>query len=574
MTTRSTYERNASDPFGGLRVRLVVVAALAAALGGVVVVVAERERLLGEAAARAEALLSEAAPPLRPGEWVLESDGEGGHRAVSGVVPEHAVEPALALAGSQALRHRTGRVLRSPAGGGMIVVRSDGRSLVAGSPVLGLGAAVRLAGLVAVLSGAGFALGGVWLTGRTRRAVRRAARRLGAAVTRVGKTERPRDLPQDGPREFVRLVSALESTLGSLTERVSLLATQRSEAKAILRSMPGAVIALDLDQRVMNTNRVAERLLNLDPDAVRGRLLQEAVRQPALLRFADSSTGAADLRSDEFALRGAPERIVAASSRPLLDAEGSLAGVVIVLQDVTRLRKLESLRRDFASNASHELRTPVTNILGYIETLDECAEADAEDRARFIAIIRRNAERLSAIIEDMLELARLETPDSGGLRGLAYTDARELLEDVAGSFGPDVERKRITIEIVCEKGAAAELNRGLVTQAIGNLLANAIRYSPEGTTIRLGGASLEEQGQVQFSVEDEGPGIPEEHLSRLFERFYRVDPARSREMGGTGLGLAIAKHVAILHGGEIGVTSEVGQGSRFWVRIPRRPEAR
>ncbi len=450
---------------------------------------------------------------------------------------------------------------------------------VGGGAAVGVAAAVGGDGTMSALrlgalGGGVFAIGGLWATGSARRRLRSTAGKLGAAVSRAGKTERMRDLPRSGASELERLERALETALGSLTDRVSLLSAQRSEAKAILRSMPGAVIALDLDQRVMNTNRVAERLLHLDPDAVRGRLLAEAVRQPALLEFANASAGSADLRSDEFALRGTPERLVSASSRPLLDAEGALAGLVIVLQDVTRLRKLERLRRDFAANASHELRTPVTNILGYVETLDECAEADAEERARFIGIIRRNAERLAAIIEDMLELARLETPGAGAHLRLEETAGREVLEDVRATFGPDLERKRIGLVIECEDDVGGEINRSLMVQALGNLTANAIRYSPDKTTIRLTATHDENRSQIEFAVEDEGPGIAEEHLSRLFERFYRVDPARSREMGGTGLGLAIAKHVAILHGGEIGVTSEVGRGSRFWVRVPTRAGGR
>ncbi len=284
------------------------------------------------------------------------------------------------------------------------------------------------------------------------------------------------------------------------------------------------------------------------------------------------SVGANDLRTDEFALRGVVDRVVAASSRPLLDVDKDIVGVVVVLQDVTRLRKLENMRRDFASNASHELRTPVTNILGYIETLAECDDMAAEERARFIGVIRRNTERLAAIIEDMLELARLESPESAGLTLDDPVLATELCEDLRAGIAPELERLGTRLEIDCDPTLRVEVNRGLMVQAIGNLLANAARYSPAGTVVRLSVATRPTEGgsEVEFGVADEGPGIPEEHLPRLFERFYRVDPARSREMGGTGLGLAIAKHVAMLHGGEIGVTSVLGSGSMFWIRIPRK----
>lgn len=555
--------------------RLAVASVLAAVGAGSVGILVQRDRLLSDASERASELLASAPSAHAPGEWLVEYDGDEA-RVLFGAPGETALDAAGALAAAQSLGASAarGRVVRAAGEGGLTALRSDGASRVAGAPVVGLRAVTQTGVLIAALAGGGFVLCAVWASGLARRAVHRSARRLGGAVARVGRSERFRAMPGDVPREFERLTRDLNRTLGSLVDRVTQLASQRSEAKAILRSMPGAVIALDLAQRIMNTNRVAERLLNLDPDAVRGRLLQEAVRHPRLMRFAEKSIGAADLRRDEFPLRGTPERIVSASSRPLLDADGSMAGVVIVLQDVTRLRKLESMRRDFASNASHELRTPVTNILGYIETLDECADADVQERSRFIAIIRRNAKRLAAIIEDMLELARLETPESGGLRGVERAQVRGLLEEVASGFAPDLERKRIRVSLDCPEEIEADINSGLLMQAMGNLLANAIRYSPESTMITLSGEFDESRQSVLLAVRDEGAGIPEEHLSRLFERFYRVDPARSRELGGTGLGLAIAKHVAILHGGEIGVTSEVGLGSRFWISVPRVAERR
>lgn len=576
--------------FVGLLRQLLVAIVLICAIAAAVRIGAERERLVGEAAGAAQAAASRLAADI---------DSSVPHDQLYAVFDED-INP-VRLSGDDAFSReaaRTAALLRADgqagqvhrwkptgAAGEMIVIHAmralgpeDGglRTVVVGEPVRGMNAAARRIAIESLVLTLALALSAAWLVVRARATHRRAARRLSSTVSRIGRSERFRDLPEPPAAELDRLTRAISRTLDALTERIDNLTGQRAEAKAILRSMPGAVIALDLEQRVVNTNRVAERVLDLDPDATRGRLLHEVVRQPALLEFAGDSAGATDLRTGEFTLRGVTDRIVSALSRPLLSADGELVGVVIVLQDVTRLRKLENLRRDFAANASHELRTPVTNILGYIETLQECHDAAPEERANFIAIIRRNAERLAAIIEDMLELARLESPDSSGLRGLELTPLREMLEEVAGAFTPDLERKRIAIEVLAPENLSAELNRGLMSQAISNLVANAIRYSPEGTTIRLECQRFDAAGvgpQVEFAVADQGPGIAEEHLSRLFERFYRVDPARSRELGGTGLGLAIAKHVAMLHGGEIGVTSEPGRGSRFWIRTPQRASA-
>jgi two-component system phosphate regulon sensor histidine kinase PhoR len=576
--------------FVGLLRQLLVAIVLICAIAAAVRIGAERERLVGEAAGAAQAAASRLAADI---------DSSVPHDQLHAVFDED-INP-VRLSGDDAFSReaaRTAALLRADgqagqvhrwkptgAAGEMIVIHAmralgpeDGglRTVVVGEPVRGMDAAARRIAIESLVLTLALALSAAWLVVRARATHRRAARRLSSTVSRIGRSERFRDLPEPPAAELDRLTRAISRTLDALTERIDNLTGQRAEAKAILRSMPGAVIALDLEQRVVNTNRVAERVLDLDPDATRGRLLHEVVRQPALLEFAGDSAGATDLRTGEFTLRGVTDRIVSALSRPLLSADGELVGVVIVLQDVTRLRKLENLRRDFAANASHELRTPVTNILGYIETLQECHDAAPEERANFIAIIRRNAERLAAIIEDMLELARLESPDSSGLRGLELTPLREMLEEVAGAFTPDLERKRIAIEVLAPENLSAELNRGLMSQAISNLVANAIRYSPEGTTIRLECQRFDAAGvgpQVEFAVADQGPGIAEEHLSRLFERFYRVDPARSRELGGTGLGLAIAKHVAMLHGGEIGVTSEPGRGSRFWIRTPQRASA-
>jgi len=234
-----------------------------------------------------------------------------------------------------------------------------------------------------------------------------------------------------------------------------------------------------------------------------------------------------------------------------------------------QLERMETFRSDFVANVSHELRTPVTSIRGFVETLLDGARDNPEDLDRFLKIIARQSQRLSAIIEDLLTLSRLESEPVGQI--LQFDDCllRELLNSVRELTQPHAEDKGIRLQLSCPQELKVRVDRALLIQALINLVENAIKYSPGGTRIRLGATAV--RGRIRIDVSDEGPGIAPEHLPRLFERFYRVDKARSRELGGTGLGLAIVKHVAGAHEGSVSVTSEVGRGSTFCIEIPALP---
>ena len=234
-----------------------------------------------------------------------------------------------------------------------------------------------------------------------------------------------------------------------------------------------------------------------------------------------------------------------------------------MLNDITRLKRLERVRKDFVANVSHELRTPITLIKGFAETL-ESVDDPAEAR-HFLGIVKRHADRMSAIIEDLLSLARLEGPEQGTMQ-TARVDASRLLDHAVESLGKAPQNKAVSISITCEAGLAVRANEGLLEQALVNLLDNAVKYGPRGATVRA--EVVSDAGFARFSIIDEGPGIPARDLGRLFERFYRVDRARSRELGGTGLGLAIVRHIARAHGGDASVTSREGSGSSFIIRIP------
>jgi two-component system phosphate regulon sensor histidine kinase PhoR len=235
---------------------------------------------------------------------------------------------------------------------------------------------------------------------------------------------------------------------------------------------------------------------------------------------------------------------------------------VCVLRDSTEIARVERTRRDFIANVSHELRTPLTSLLGYTETLmDESTDAKARD---FLEIIRRNAQRMSRLTEDLLTLARVESGEDR-LQPAAVS-TRDLLRDAQASFGEVAKNRGLTIEIAESPEIQVFADKDAIHQVFANLIDNALKYASGSKKIEIG--AKERSGNVEFYVRDFGSGIPSEHLSRLFERFYRVDKARSREAGGTGLGLAIVKHIVLNHGGQAGVTSELGHGSVFWFRLP------
>jgi len=245
---------------------------------------------------------------------------------------------------------------------------------------------------------------------------------------------------------------------------------------------------------------------------------------------------------------------------------GLSIGAVIVLNDVSRLRQLENIRRDFAANVSHELKTPITSIKGFVETLLDGAMRDAADAERFLRIIARQADRLNAIIEDLLSLSRIEKEADAADIALAVVAMRELLDTARHDCDLQATERHVRISLECDSHARVRANADLLGQAVTNLLDNAIKYSEPGGEVRL--SARNGDGEVLIEVRDQGCGIAEEHLSRLFERFYRVDRARSRKLGGTGLGLAIVKHIVLAHRGQVTVASQPGQGSTFTIHLP------
>ncbi len=431
--------------------------------------------------------------------------------------------------------------------------------------------------IVLMAGGSAFAVSGAALWWMSRghagdvAALRAAESRV--AATGAGAVSEEERVRAARPRsmELASVATGLNDALDRLYRDIDGLRAQSEQQEAILQSMDGGVIALDLEQRVIRLNRAAERLLGLTGRPVRGRLIQEAVRQPDLNRFISFAMADPSIQDDEFALVGRQPITVRAACGPLRDADGQRVGLLVVLADVTELRRLETVRTDFAANVSHELRTPITNIKGYLETLLETGMDDQEQALRFLKTIHRNAERLGAIVEDMLTLTRLERPEAGEALVVSSTPVTEIVESVMAQAMPEALAKQITLDSDVPEPLRAMVNSQLVEQAVSNLVSNAIKYSPEGSRVMVRARRVDapdEQPMTEIAVEDEGPGVAAEHLPRIFERFYRVDKARSREQGGTGLGLAIVKHIAMVHGGRAEVESEPGRGSVFKIVLP------
>jgi two-component system phosphate regulon sensor histidine kinase PhoR len=309
-------------------------------------------------------------------------------------------------------------------------------------------------------------------------------------------------------------------------------------------------------------NDAARQMLRLDSLAV-GRHYLEIIRHPAIKTLVAESLGGGAPSLVELSPPRDPGRILTARAAPS-DAGGGTVGAVVVLHDITDLRRADQVRRDFVANVSHELRTPLTAVRGYLEALAE-PDVEAEDRRRFHEILLSNTRRMERLVRDLLRLARLDA----GQEQLepASCDPRELLQSVLEDLKPSLEARRQDVEVSIAAGTGrVTADPAKLHDVLRNLVANATTYSPEASRIRVAIDRLPDR--VRISVTDEGPGIPEADLPRIFERFYRVDKSRARDPGGTGLGLAIVKHLVELHGGQVRVENAPGGGARFTIELP------
>ena len=369
-----------------------------------------------------------------------------------------------------------------------------------------------------------------------------------------------------GSEETRRLGEAMNLMAAKLADRIELEVEQRSEIETVLGCMVEGIIAVDNDEQIIRLNRAATELFNVPSQLTPARPIQEVIRQAELQRFIRQALDQQEPLEDELVMHGPDKRYLHVQATPLPGNEGCRLGVLIVLHDLTRLRQLESVRRDFVANVSHELKTPITVIRGAVETLLDDESTNVESQ-RFLQIVFKQSQRLNALVEDLLNLSRIEQGVESGGWELNCESLLPVLYSARAACESLLADQQINLQIDCPEQLKARVNTSLLEQAIINLLTNAIKYSEPDSQVLI--KVSEQEDQIHIQVEDFGCGIDAEHIPRLFERFYRIDLARSRNLGGTGLGLAIVKHVAHAHRGEVMVTSEVGKGSCFTLLLPR-----
>ena len=391
--------------------------------------------------------------------------------------------------------------------------------------------------------------------------------KLGAERFAQGRLDQTLAVPRT--QEFAGLAEAMNSMAQQLDERIHRAVGQSNELQAVLQSMAESVLAVDNAGRIISVNGAAARLLGVDAARMKGQPLETAVRNVALQQFVGRALASIEPIEGEITLHAGDDQVLQAHGTVLSDASGSAIGALVVLNDITRVRLLENVRRDFVANVSHELKTPITTIKGFVETLLDGAMESPEECERFLRIIGRHADRLNNIIEDLLMLSQLEQGERATDGFLVRANVSAVARGALQLCAQGAAAKEIVLSFDGPEECHADINPPLFEQGLANLIDNAIKYSDPASNVRV--TVQQDADGIHVAVTDQGVGIANEHLPRLFERFYRVDKARSRGVGGTGLGLAIVKHIAQFHHGRVTVQSNPGHGSTFTFHLPLPP---
>lgn len=366
--------------------------------------------------------------------------------------------------------------------------------------------------------------------------------------------------------EIAAVATSMNRMAEQLESRLQTTIEQRNEREAILTSMSEGVIAIGLDDRIVTINRAACDMVRVRGDQVMGQTIFGVIRVPVLHELIQKASSTDEVVMGELTITGPRDRYVTVHATALRDSHGTRIGLVIVLSDVTTLRLLERTRRDFVANVSHELKTPITAITGYAETLLEGHKQSGPEVQRFVSIILKHATRLNALVDDLLALARIENETERGGLELSRHRIRDILEQAIESRRELVDSHGVVITCECAPELECDIAPQRLEQAVGNLIENAVKHG--GTVRNITVRAEAQDDELTISVSDDGVGIEPRHVPRLFERFYRVDASRSSSPGGTGLGLALVKHIAQAHGGQATVRSRPGYGSTFTVHLP------
>ena len=388
-------------------------------------------------------------------------------------------------------------------------------------------------------------------------------RNLGDAVEAMADGQFEHRVPVDSDDELGVLARSLNEACRNLGQRFSHLHESGERRAAVLSGMAEGVVAVDNQRRVLFANSAAGRLFEFLPPSIEGRPLLEVIRDHTLEQAVAQVLQSRQPLSFEIEQQGESLRTLAVQVSPLPGSDE--VGAVVVLHDNTELRRLETIRQEFIANVSHELKTPLSSIMAYTETLQRGALDDPEHREQFLSRIAEQGERLHNLIQDMLSLARIETAKQPF--EIVAVDLAKIVQRCLEDYSPQAKAKSIDLALTGDlPNVRVRADEEGMRVICSNLVDNAIKYTPDGGRVDL--SWKVDDGRVRVEVADTGLGIPRSDVARVFERFFRVDKARSRELGSTGLGLAIVKHLAQSFGGTVGVESQAGQGSRFWVELP------
>jgi len=395
-------------------------------------------------------------------------------------------------------------------------------------------------------------------------------RQIEELVTQIGRGERPPTFLVDGGADAQRVGLALESIFARQQELDRQMAGRESGTQTILGAVQDGLLVVDARRRITLTNRTFEELFGLRGPAA-GVPLLETVRHATLDWLIAETLRTGEAMRSELSLADSQthsERHIEVNAVPIKNALDETTGAVLLFHDITELKRLDQIRSDFVANVSHELRTPLSILRGYVETLLDNPKPSREELARILAIMERHSKRLGLLVEDLLSLAQLES--SNATLALSVVRVEELFNNVVRDWREKLAAKNLKVIVdVSPDASTLRADETRLQEVLYNLLENAVKYSREKGQIQL--QAGRRGPETVLSVSDDGTGISKEDLPRIFERFYRADKARSRELGGTGLGLAIVKHIAQLHRGRVEAESELGKGTTIRVVLPTHP---
>ncbi len=375
------------------------------------------------------------------------------------------------------------------------------------------------------------------------------------------------DLSRNETKEIHQIATLMDGIASQLNSRIDLIRKQKNEQEAIVQSLDEGLIAINSSRYITHVNPAAIKIFREYRTLETGIKIEEAIRHPELQALIELTMQEKTPIERDIEFIGETVRYLRVHTSPLLEQlNKEFAGVVLVINDVTRLRQLEGMRKNFVANVSHELRTPLTSIQGFAETLMNPSVNDPKEIRKFIEIIQRHATRLGRIIEDILALSRIERDSENQQIDKKPESIDEILNSVVELCGVKASKKDMKLRVEKEEDFKVPCDRYLIEQALVNLVDNAVRYSDSGQEILI--QAKRDDKYIKISVKDKGAGMAQSQLPKIFERFYRVDRARSRELGGTGLGLSIVKHIALAHLGKVTAESEIGKGSTFHLFLP------